>query len=87
VEWANVEILRGLKIRTYNDLEKHGAKWVDQLPSVLWGNQTTPSRATGETISFWSSGLKHAFLRRSPWAHYESKPSMRSCRSDNAAKM
>jgi ribonuclease HI len=26
VERANAEILRGLKIRTYNDLEKHGAK-------------------------------------------------------------
>jgi transposase InsO family protein len=35
VERANAEILRGLKIRTYNDLEKHGAKWVDQLLSVL----------------------------------------------------
>jgi transposase InsO family protein len=43
VERANAEILRGLKIRTYNDLEKHGAKWVDQLPSILWGNRTTPS--------------------------------------------
>jgi transposase InsO family protein len=52
VEWANAEILRGLKIRTYNDLEKHGVKWVDQLPSVLWGNRTTPSRATGETPFF-----------------------------------
>ncbi|XP_025813068.1 uncharacterized protein LOC112890381 [Panicum hallii] len=29
VERANAEILRGLKIHTYNDLEKHGAKWVD----------------------------------------------------------
>jgi transposase InsO family protein len=52
VERANAEILRGLKIRTYNDLEKHGAKWVDQLPSILWGNRTTPSRATGETPFF-----------------------------------
>jgi hypothetical protein len=52
VERANAEILRGLKIRTYCDLEKHGAKWVDQLPSVLWGNRTTPSRATGETPFF-----------------------------------
>jgi transposase InsO family protein len=52
VERANAEILRGLKIRTYNDLEKHGAKWVDQLPNVLWGNRTTPSRATGETPFF-----------------------------------
>ncbi|XP_025828733.1 uncharacterized protein LOC112903728 [Panicum hallii] len=52
VERANAKILRGLKIRTYNYLEKHGAKWVDQLPSVLWENQTTPSRATRETPFF-----------------------------------
>jgi transposase InsO family protein len=52
VERANTEILRGLKIQTYCNLEKHGAKWVDQLPSVLWGNRTTPSRATGKTPFF-----------------------------------
>jgi transposase InsO family protein len=52
VERANAEILRGLKIGNYSDLEKHGAKWVDQLPSVLWGIRTTPSRATGETPFF-----------------------------------
>jgi transposase InsO family protein len=52
VERANAEILRGLKIRSYCDLEKHGAKWIDQLPSVLWGNRTTPSWATGETPFF-----------------------------------
>jgi hypothetical protein len=52
VEQANVEILRGLKIHIYNDLEKHGARWIDQLPSVMWGNRTTPSRGTGETPFF-----------------------------------
>jgi hypothetical protein len=52
VEQANAEILRGLKIRTYYDLEKHGARWIDELPSVLWGNRTTPNRATGETPFF-----------------------------------
>jgi hypothetical protein len=52
VERANAEILRGLKIRTYCDLEKHGAKWIEQLLSVLWGNRTTPSRAIGETPFF-----------------------------------
>jgi transposase InsO family protein len=49
VERANAEILKGLKTRTYNFLKKHGANWVNELPSVLWGNQTTPSRATEET--------------------------------------
>jgi transposase InsO family protein len=52
VERANAEILRGLKIRTYNGLEKHGANWINQLPCVLWGNRTTPSRVTGETPFF-----------------------------------
>ena len=52
VERANAEVLRGLKTRTYNCLKKHGAKWVDELPCVLWGNRTTPSRATGETPFF-----------------------------------
>jgi hypothetical protein len=52
VERANAEILRGLKTRTYDCLKKHGANWVSELPSVLWGNQTTPSRAIGETPFF-----------------------------------
>jgi hypothetical protein len=36
---ANAEILRGLKTRTYDCLKKHGANWVNELPSVLWGNR------------------------------------------------
>jgi hypothetical protein len=52
VERANIEILRGLKTRTYDCLKKHGANWVSEFPSVLWGNRTTPSRATGETPFF-----------------------------------
>jgi hypothetical protein len=52
VERANAEILMGLKTRTYDFLKKHGANWVSELPSVLWGNRTTPSRATGETPFF-----------------------------------
>jgi hypothetical protein len=51
-ERANAEILRGLKTRTYDCLKKHGANWVYELPSVLWGKRTTPSRATGETPFF-----------------------------------
>jgi hypothetical protein len=52
VERANAEILRGLKTRTYDCLKKHGANRVNELSSVLWGNRTTPSRATGETPFF-----------------------------------
>jgi transposase InsO family protein len=52
VERENTEILRGLKTRTYDCLKKHGANWVNELSSVLWGNRTTPSRATRETSFF-----------------------------------
>jgi transposase InsO family protein len=49
VECANVEILNGIKTRTYDGLKKHAKKWIDELPCALWGNRTSPSRATGET--------------------------------------
>jgi transposase InsO family protein len=42
-ERANAEILRGLKTRTYDFLKKHGENWVNELPSALWGNRTTPN--------------------------------------------
>jgi hypothetical protein len=58
VERANAEILRGLKTHTYDYLKKHGANWVNELSSVLWGNQTTPSRATGETPFFLVYGVE-----------------------------
>jgi transposase InsO family protein len=46
VEWANVEILKGLKTHTYDGLKRHGKKWIDELPCARWGNRTSPSRAT-----------------------------------------
>jgi hypothetical protein len=58
VERTNEEILKGLKTRTYDDLKKHGKKWLDELPCALWGNQTSPSRATGETPFFMVYGAE-----------------------------
>jgi hypothetical protein len=52
VKRVNVEILKGLKICTYDGLKKHGKRWIDELPYALWGNRTSPSRATGETPFF-----------------------------------
>jgi hypothetical protein len=45
-------ILQGLKPRIFDRLNKHGKKWVAELPSVLWSLRTTPSRATGFTPFF-----------------------------------
>ena len=53
-----MEILKGLKTRTYNDLRKHGANWVRELPCVLWANRTSPSHATGETPFFLVHGAE-----------------------------
>jgi hypothetical protein len=58
VERANAEILKRLKTRTYDGLKKHGKKWIDELPCALWGSQTSPNRATGETPFFMVYGAK-----------------------------
>jgi hypothetical protein len=71
VERANIEILRRLKTRSYDCLKKHGVNWVSELLSVLWGNRTTPSRATGDTPFFLVYGaeacLPPEILMGSPW--------------------
>jgi transposase InsO family protein len=71
VERENAEILRGLKTRTYDCLKKYGANWVNELPSVLWGNRTTPSQATRETPFFLvyeaKACLPPEILMGSPW--------------------
>ena len=45
----NTEVLRGLKTRTFDTLQKHGRRWIEELPVVLWSLRTTPNRATGQT--------------------------------------
>jgi hypothetical protein len=58
VERANAEILKGLKTCTYDGLKKHGKKWIDEILCALWGNRTSPSRATGETPFFMVYGAE-----------------------------
>ena len=41
-----------MKTRTYNELKKYGTSRIDELPTVVWANRTTPSRATGEMPFF-----------------------------------
>ena len=52
VERANGMVLLGLKPRIFNRLKKFDARWVAELPSVLWSLRTTSSRATGYTPFF-----------------------------------
>src|SRR5215216_6174041 len=48
-ERMNAEVLRGLKTRTFDKLQKCGRRWIDELPVVLWSLHTTPNRAIGQT--------------------------------------
>ena len=58
VERANGMLLRGLKPRIFSRLNKLSARWVTELPAVLWSLRTTPSRATSYTPFFMVYGSK-----------------------------
>src|SRR5574343_457031 len=36
----------------YEPLKKYGGKWAKDLPAVLWGLRTQPSKATGQSPYF-----------------------------------
>ena len=48
-ERANAEVLRGLRMKTFDRLHKSGRRWIDELPTVLSSIRMTPNRATGQT--------------------------------------
>ena len=52
VEKANGLILQGLKARIFDPFKKYGAKWLQELPRVVWGLRTQRSRATGYSPFF-----------------------------------
>jgi hypothetical protein len=79
VERANTEILRGLMTRTYDCLKKHGANWVNELLSVLWGTGPHPAELPGRHRSSWSMGPKPAFPRKYLWALHVSSHLMSLC--------
>jgi hypothetical protein len=56
VDRVNGMILQGLKPRIFKRLDKFRARWVAELPSVLWSLRTTTSRATGFTPFFMVHG-------------------------------
>jgi transposase InsO family protein len=58
VERANGMILQGLKPRIFDQLNKSGRKWLQELPAVVWSLRTTPSRATGFTLFFLVHGTE-----------------------------
>jgi hypothetical protein len=45
-------INKGLKERLYDENSKKGGNWIHELPHVIWGLRTQPSKATGQTPFF-----------------------------------
>jgi hypothetical protein len=52
VERANGLIIDGLKKRLYDENSKKAGRWIQELPHVVWGLRTQPSKATGQTPFF-----------------------------------
>ena len=42
-------MLHGLKTKTFDTLQKHGRRWIEELLVVLWSLRTTPNQATEQT--------------------------------------
>jgi transposase InsO family protein len=58
VEWANDMVLDALKKILYKENDKHPRRWLKELPAVVWGLRTQPSRNTGVTPYFIVFGSK-----------------------------
>ena len=73
-ECANAEALRGLKTRTFKNLEACGRGWHDEHQSALWSIHTTATKPTGETPFFLVYGaeavLPHEVKHCSVWVRH-----------------
>ena len=52
VERINGLIIDGLKNRIFDSTSKKRGKWLAELPMIIWGLHTQPSKATGQTPFF-----------------------------------
>ena len=62
VERANGMILDVLKKRFYKNEQKHPDKWLKELPAVVWGLRTQPSRTTSVSPYFMVFGSEAILL-------------------------
>jgi hypothetical protein len=64
-------IIEGLKKRLYDENSKKGGKWIHELPHVVWGLRTQPSKATGQTPFFLVYGSIGLYLTCWTGSHEE----------------
>jgi hypothetical protein len=62
VERANGMILDALKKRMYRQNDKAPGRWIKELPAVVWGLRTQPSRNTGVSPYFMVYGAEAVLL-------------------------
>jgi hypothetical protein len=60
-------IIEGLKKRLYDENSKKGGNWVHELPHVVWGLRTQPSKATRQTPFFLVYGSEAILLADIMW--------------------
>jgi len=58
VERANGMIIDALKKRLYTENDKAPVRWLKELPAVVWGLRTQPSRNTGVSPYFMVYGAE-----------------------------
>jgi transposase InsO family protein len=58
VKRASGMILDALKKRLYRENDQHPGRWLKELPAVVWGLRTQPSRNTGVSPYFMIFGLE-----------------------------
>jgi len=56
-----------LKKRLYDANTKKGGKWIQELPHVVWGLRTQPSKATGQSPFFLTYGSEAILLADIMW--------------------
>ena len=52
VEHANAMILKALKPRIFDSLDKFAGQWAGEVPAILWGLRMTPNLSTCFTPFF-----------------------------------
>jgi len=62
VERTNGMILDALKKRLYKNEQKHPGKWLKELPVVVWGLKSQPSRNTSVSPYFMVFGSEAILL-------------------------
>ncbi|HET8670197.1 MAG TPA: reverse transcriptase-like protein [Candidatus Saccharimonadales bacterium] len=91
VERANGMILDALKKRLHAVVKKTPGKWIHELPAVVWGLRTQPSRNTGVSPYFMVFGAEAVIPAdiafKSPWVEHYDEAASNVAREDELDRL